>query len=155
MWAATRNLSAVHKLTGVPVKVINGWRDEVWFQEVCSKVRREKNDVLDAKITQALDKTVDILLDRYEHGEMVYDRTAKAYRRDPVRVKDIAYMTNVIFDKRQILRGKPTSRTESVSSDTKLKELKENFEKLAKSKEINPESKPIEGKAKVIKEKKD
>ena len=91
-----------------------------------------------------MDKVTDIVLDRFDNGEVHFDRKTGTTHRVPVRVKDIAYMTSVLFDKRQIIRGEPTTRTETISKDQKLQELKETFENLARSKGINPKRKVIE-----------
>lgn len=145
VFAVTRNYENTHKLVGIPVRVLKKMAMEPWWSQIIEKVRVEKNEVLDDKITDALDKALDIVLDRYEHGEHVYDRSAKKYRRDPVKIKDISHMTQGLFDKRQLIRNKPTAVTEKVSTDERLKKLKENFEKLAHSVGINPKREIIDG----------
>jgi hypothetical protein len=47
-------------------------------------------------------------------------------------------ISSSIIDKRQLLRGKPTSRTESVSEGSRLKKLEEAFTKLAHTKRPKP-----------------
>lgn len=145
VFAVTRHFENTHKLVGIPVRVLKKMAMEPWWSQIIEKVRVEKNEVLDDKITDALDKALDIVLDRYEHGEHVYDRSAKKYRRDPVKIKDISHMTHGLFDKRQLIRNKPTNVTEKVSTNERLKKLKENFEKLAHSVGINPKGEIIDG----------
>lgn len=143
-FAVMRDYKQVSKLTGIPEGTLRKFKDEPWWYEVLKKVKKEKNEVLDDKITDALDKVADIVLDRFDNGEVYYDRKTGETYRIPVRVKDIAYMTSVLFDKRQIIRGEPTTRTETMSRDQKLEALKETFENLAKSKGINPKREVIE-----------
>ena len=144
LFAVMRNYKMVSKHTGIPETQLRKWKDELWWYEIIKKVRKEKNEVLDDKLSDALDKATDIVLDRFENGEVFMDRKTGEMYRLPVKVKDIAYMTSVMFDKRQIIRGEPTSRTESISNERKLEELKNTFEKLAKSKGINPQREVIE-----------
>lgn len=143
-FAVLRDYKKVSKLTGIPESALRKFKDEPWWFEIIKKVRKEKNEVLDDKITDALDKVTDIVLDRFDNGEVFIDRKTGETYRLPVRIKDIAYMTSVLFDKRQIIRGEPTTRTETLSRDQKLQELKETFENLAKSKGINPKREVIE-----------
>jgi hypothetical protein len=42
----------------------------------------------------------------------------------------------ILFDKRQLIRGEATSRTESISTDRRLEKLKSEFEKFSKTKVI-------------------
>ena len=57
--------------------------------------------------------------------------------------KDKAWVMGITFDKRALLRGDPTSRTEKVDQKALISELKEDFEAMARQhldkKVINPE----------------
>lgn len=144
VFAVARNYERVSGLTGVPVAQLKRWNDEPWWHEIIAKVKKEKNEVLDGKITETLDKTLDMIQDRVENGETYYNPKSKEYYNLPLKAKDAAIVTSILFDKRQLIRGEATSRTESISSEEKLLALKQNFENLAKSKLINPNSEPIE-----------
>ena len=145
VYTVTRNFDKTKELTGVPRYVLKKWADQAWWVETMNKVVKGRNDALDAKITEVLDKTVDLISDRLDNGETHYNHKTETTYKLPLKAKEAAQVTSVLFDKRQLIRGEATSRTESVSSEQKLLALKENFEKLARSKLINPGSEPIEG----------
>lgn len=145
LFAVTRNYEKVQDLTGIPARILKEFAMEPWWDHIISQVKQQKNDVLDAKITEALDRALDVINDRLKHGEVYVDRkTLKEYR-VPVSSKTAAITTDLLFDKRQLLRGEATSRSESLGQEQRLLQLKEQFERLATSKQINPKSEPIEG----------
>lgn len=150
LWAATKDYDTVSKLAKVPVGQIKKMMTEPWWQHVVDKVRKEKNDVLDEKITQALDKTVDIVLDRLQNGETQYYHKTGEYIKVPVKIREIAQMSAHMFTQRQLIRGEATTRTEVSTTEQKLAKMKETFEALANSKGINPKAEIIESEAEEI-----
>ena len=145
LYAVIRNFKQVSDLTGVSVRTLEQWTLETWWTEAISKVIKLKNEELDGKITQALDKGLDIILDRFTNGEIFIDRKTKDQYRVPMSTKNTALATDILFDKRQLLRGEATTRTETITQEQRLLALKDQFEKLAASKGINTKSEPIEG----------
>ena len=126
LWAATRNYNTVSELTKVPVKLLKEWRLEPWFQNVVSRVVKDHNDVLDQKLTQIIDKCTDELADRLISGNTRVDKYGK-HHLTPVEARDLAVVLGVIFDKRQLVRGEATSRTEAISADKRLEQLQQAF----------------------------
>jgi hypothetical protein len=126
------------------------WALEPWWNNVVQNVRKEQNEVLDRKMTEVLDSAIDLIKDRIIGGEYLLDRQKTretgepVYHRIPLRAKDATIAVDTLFDKRQLLRGEATTRTETVSETDKLKKLQENFERLARSKGINSEGNVID-----------
>lgn len=145
LYAVLRDFQKVSDLTGIPVHYIEPWVIEPWWDEIILKVKKEKNEKLDSVITEVLAKGLEIVEDRFANGEIMVDRKTKQEYRVPVNVKNVSIVIDAIFDKRQLIRGEATTRTEVIDSEKKLEQLKNNFEKLAKSKLINPDAEPIEG----------
>lgn len=150
LWAVTKNFTDVSKLVGVRTYILKKWSKEPWWDNVIQNVRKEQNEILDAKMTQVLDKAIDLIKDRIEGGEYWLDRKKTqetgepTYIRLPLRAKDATIAVDTLFDKRQLLRGEATTRSESITEVDKLKKLQENFERLAQSKGINPDGELIE-----------
>lgn len=144
VFAVTRNYDRTSDLTGIPAHELRKFGEEAWWHEIGSKVRKEKNEALDGKITETLDKALDLITDRLVNGETYYNPRTETEYILPVKAKDAAIVTSILFEKRQLIRGEATSRTENSTSEQKLLVLKANFEKLAKSKLINPDSEPID-----------
>ena len=145
IFAVTKDLNATEELTGIPRGILKTYVDKPWWSEIISKVKKEKNELLDAKISQILENSLDQIEDRINDGEYYIDRKTKAVTRIPVRTKDLAMATDILFDKRQLIRGEATVLVESITTEQRLLQLKENFERLAVSKGINPNGEIIDG----------
>lgn len=145
LYAVLRDSKKINQLTDVPVSVIDNWINEPWFGDIVLKVRKERNEKLDSAITDVLAKGLEIVQDRFENGELMVNRRTGEEYRVPVNVKNVALVADIFFDKRQLIRGEATTRTETITQEQKLEKLKNNFEKLARSKLINPSAPIIEG----------
>lgn len=136
IYAATGHFGRTSELTKLPESLIRQWRKQSWFQELLREIRSENNEKLDAKFTEIVDAALDQLSDRITHGDHVVLRDGSLVRR-PVTAKDLSLVSAINIDKRQLLRGEPTSRSESlgtVEQQTvgRLEKLAETFEQLAK-----------------------
>lgn len=148
-WAVVRDYKKVQILTGIPLAVLKNWSQEPWWDNIIHKVVKEKNDELDGRLTEAIHKVVDLIVDRIDNGELYPagkdEEGNVVYERIPLKVRDAILAFEAVFNKRQLLRGEATSRSETISEERKLQTLKENFERLAKSKGINANGEIIEG----------
>jgi hypothetical protein len=135
-YAVTGNARRVSELIKVPEGTIRAWKTTEWWHEVMSRIQQDQNDELDTKITKNIDKAVEAVQDRLEHGDYVYNAKTNELVRKPVNAKDLSIVAAVMVDKRQLLRGQPTSRVEKVSENEKLTRLAAEFKKFAQAKEI-------------------
>lgn len=139
MYAVLGSMPKVAELTGLPEATIRSWRRQEWFQLILKEVWSENNELLNTKLTKSIQKAQDLLDDRLENGDTKVLKDGTLVR-VPISGKDLSLITAINFDKRQILRGEPTSRSEQVSSGdkqlTRLEQLAETFETLASQKRI-------------------
>lgn len=142
VFAATGSFEKTAELTKVPEGTIRSWRKTDWFMALIDEVRNENNDAIDAKFNEIIDKALDSVIDRLDNGDFcIHPKTGELVRR-PIGAKDLSLVQAINIDKRQLLRGLPTSRTESLGSPDKLEKLAEAFIKLASMKQ---EPKLLEG----------
>lgn len=132
LFAATGNAKKVEELSGVPAPTVSKWVKEPWAKEILTEIHDENDAEIDAKFTKIVSTALDQVQDRLENGDYVLQRNGETVRK-PVGARDLANVTTSILDKRQLLRGKPTSRTESANESSRLKRLEEAFTKLGAS----------------------
>lgn len=99
----------VSKDTGVKWNTISSWaRKSTWWDEVIHKLRKEKQDELDAMMTNYLHEAQNQALDRVKNGD--YKLTAGGeLKRVPMTGRDLALTSAAFFDKRALIRGDATS----------------------------------------------
>jgi len=142
-YAATGSLKRASEISRVTYGTIKRWKTEDWWAEMLSRVRQEKDEELDAKFTKIVDKTLDTIEDRLTNGELVYDTKRGTIVKVPVSTRDAVKVAALAVEKRQLLRGAPTSRTEHIKSSEvkdKLQSLAEEFKKFVKARDITKEA---------------
>lgn len=135
------NMNRVSKIINMPSGTLRRWKQEDWWEDVVKKVRAEKNDEMDAHMTNIIDKAFKAVEDRLDNGEVIIDKTGDMIR-VPVKLRDSVYTAEKLIDKRNLLRGEPTTRSENISVANRLDLLKEQFKRFVNAKEI--QSIPVE-----------
>jgi len=144
LYAAIGNAAEVARILGVQSTLIRQWKTLEWWDVMMRRVHLEKDEELDSKFTKIVDKAVDEINDRLENGEFVYNaRTGETVRVKP-KMRDVAMVAATNLEKRQLLRGQPTSRSEKIDVSDSLKRLATEFAKFSKAKDITPESEIID-----------
>jgi hypothetical protein len=139
MYAATRNLKTVQEYTKVPVSTLRRWQSEPWWTNVVDRVVKDNNDQLDAALTDIIDTCKDQIQDRLKNGDVrVNFKTGETYT-TPMSARELTMTLAILFDKRQLIRGEATSRSETVSQDKRLEVLREQFVKFSEASEIEGE----------------
>lgn len=144
VFAVVKNVKKTAEITGIPMSAIKKFQQDPFFDNVVQNVYQQKNEELDNYLTEIVHKAAEVIKDRLENGEAVVTKDGKVFER-PISAREATHVLGTAFDKRQLLRGEATSRSESVSGGDRLKDLQARFEALAQSKGINPHSEPIEG----------
>ena len=139
LYAVLKNYKEVSEITGVSVANIKKWKQEAWFENVVSRVIKEKNDILDQKLTGVIENCAELIQERLTKGDVrVNYKTGETYE-VPLDARGLALVMGIVFDKRQLIRGEATSRTETVSFDRRLENLRDTFEKFSKATQIEGE----------------
>jgi hypothetical protein len=127
--------------TGVPAQTVRHWRLQDWFKDLVEELRREDDHSTDAKLTGIVNKALDTVVDRLENGDFMFDPKSSAFVRKPLLAKDVTKIADTMFDKRNLLRGKPTSisgKQEQISD--RLVKLALEFARFAGAKDITKEA---------------
>jgi hypothetical protein len=132
IYAATGNFATTADLCKVPEHTVRYWRKQEWFQVLLMEIREENNEAIDAKFTDIVESAIEQISDRVKNGDFRISKKGEVVR-VPVGVRDLSLVAAINIDKRQLLRGLPTSRTEKIEGPNvdKLAVLAEAFEALA------------------------
>lgn len=142
-YALTGNLLTAADRSGVPWDLVRQWKTRsTWWDELLQQIKQHKMEEFDAKASAVVDDCLAALMERVQKGEEIVLQNGQVKTKS-ISARDLAYITSVLFDKRQLARGAATS-IKQTSSEDMLKKLKKDFEKMAKDKE-EKEPKTIEG----------
>jgi len=134
--------------TPIPASTIRKWKNTTsWWKPVLHEVRKAKQDQLDAKLTSIIMEGADKLEDRVRNGNIKLNPKTGELNRIPMTSGELAKdAVGIPYDKRALMRGDPTSRTEKIDPKIMLEDLAKQFVKIV---EMN-EPKPID--AEIVKE---
>lgn len=136
--AGMTNASDLEELTKVPAGTIRVWKTREWWHDLVERIHVEKDAELDAKFTKIIDKTLNRIVTAIDEGDTHLTKTGQLVK-VPVKARDAAMISAMMVDKRNLLRGKPTSRTEKISDSDRLTKLAADFRKFAGAKTIQGE----------------
>lgn len=143
-YVCTGSAKAAATLCEVPRSTISSWvADAEWWPDAIGEARRRKQKELDGKLTGVIDSTLRQLQDRIANGDEVVGRNGEVSRKK-VGARDLAIIAGTMYDKRALLRGDPTSRSESTQGGVALQDLQARFAEVANqlnAKVINNEPK--------------
>lgn len=143
LYAVTRNWGHTSELSKVPVGTLKKWAQEDWWQNVIGRIVKDKNDELDGALTSIIHECQEQIKNRLQVGDpKVNFKTGDVYY-VPLDVRALTMSLAILFDKRQLIRGEATSRSETVSTEKRLEFLKGQFEKFSKAKEIEGEAQEV------------
>ncbi len=125
-------------MTKVPEQTLFAWKRTEWWADLVAEFKREERLTLSSKLKKVVDKSWDIVSDRLENGDYIWDQKAQQLVRKPVSLKDAA---KVALDS-SVVREK-LDRTENFTVDgdqvhDKLDKLAKAFADLAKG--VKPEA---------------
>lgn len=143
VFAVSGNSRRVAELTKIPEATIRLWKTTEWWNELLTRVHVEEDEELDTSLTKLVTKAVTAVNDRLDEGDWVYNPKMDKLIRKPVNARDLAIVTAITIDKRQLLRGQPTARIEKISQDERLSKLALQFKQFTLAKDITQESEII------------
>lgn len=106
------NIAATARRFQTTVYEIKKLMGTSWWQDLTVQIKRDAQVKIDAGFTRLIEKGMQKLEDRLDHGEIASIKTEKdgstTIRRAPMRAIDIAKITDMAFMKRQLVRNEPT-----------------------------------------------
>lgn len=100
-------LTAVSKRLGIRYYEVQKLSRTLWWNEEVARIRRDIAAGEIAMQTRLVDRCLDLLMDRIEHGDLVATRTG--FKREPLKATDLARIAHTVFTERQLLRNEPTA----------------------------------------------
>ena len=104
----TGNMKRVAENTGIPRTTLLGWKKTEWWDELVVKLRHEKGEEFDAKLTKLIDASFEQAQDRVENGDYRVNKEGELIR-VPMGGKELVITGATVYDKQRLHRNEPTS----------------------------------------------
>lgn len=120
------NLAMTARVLKIPEETVYRWRKTSWWKEIEGELKTQDELQLSARLKRVMEKTLDAVDDRLEHGDYVYNQKTGEMRRKPVSMRDAHKVSMDLIDKRDLLaRRNQTDASEEQMSDKLLKMMKQ------------------------------
>ena len=88
------NLRLTSYTLKIPDQTLYMWKKSEWWNKLVSEVKQEERLTVSSRLKKVMDKSWDVVADRLEHGDWIYDQKAGELRRKPVSLRDAAKVAN-------------------------------------------------------------
>lgn len=129
------SLKLVSGALQIPFDTLKVWKASEWWKTLEGELRVQEDLQLSARLTKIVNRSYDVIEDRMEHGDFVYDQKSGKMRRKPVNMRDAHKVAIDLMDKKDMLVTRHISG-DSVTADKiekTLADLAANFAKIANS----------------------
>lgn len=138
------SVRAAARLCKVPEQTAFVWARQPWWKELVDDLNSQDQLKLSARLKKIVEKTFDVVEDRLEHGDYVYDQKTGEMRRKPVNAKDAAKIAIDFDNKRDnVIRGMSQVASEE-QLDDKLNKLAAKFAAIVNGKKDTTDAETVE-----------
>ena len=126
-WMMTGNVAMTARVLKIPEPTVRLWSNSTWWQEVVEDLKTQDRLTMSNRLKKLVDKSLEVVEDRLERGDFVYDQKSGEMRRKPVAMRDAHKVVMDLDNKREALlrEQQPVMSVEAV--DDKLNKLAEKF----------------------------
>ena len=129
LWLACGSPTHVGAALGINRRTIHIWMNSGWWKRVVEEIRTEGRFVLNKKLRNIVDKSLDVLYDRMENGDFAFNRDTGEVVRKPISARDAHKIASDFIDKSEKLE-EPLKQNNTQVED-RLTQLADAFSKFA------------------------
>lgn len=130
VYAVVGNASRTEEITGIPSYVVRKWKQQEWWPQIIDRIRQEKDDELDTKLTKIVDKAVEEINDRVEQGDHFYNAVTGEIIRKPMDGRELVVIASTFLGNREKLRSKQGVSSAQTSIQERLERIAQDIRKL-------------------------
>lgn len=108
----------VAEITGVSYQLVRMWKTQQWWADLVAEIRASRDMQVDTKLSKLVDKSLELVGDRLENGEIVWNKKTEQYDRIPVALAAANKVANDLLNQQLNLSKKKV--VEAVGDRSKL-----------------------------------
>jgi hypothetical protein len=145
----TGNLALTASMLKIPEDTLRRWIRMPWWAEVVADFKDQDELQLSARLKNIVNKTWDVVEDRLQNGDFVYDQKTGAMRRKPVAMRDAHKVGVDLHNQRELLLNKHAPRASEEAIDDKLNKLAAKFAAIVQGRQA-PSQEIVDVESKVV-----
>lgn len=130
------NMRLVSEVTNIPYDTLYDWKRQEWWATLVEELRVAAKAKRGAKLSTIIDNSLELVQDRLENGDWMYDQKSGKLIRKPVSLRDVTQVANNLMDK-QIQMEQLADRMDNNKTTVQetLAMLAKEFQKLNRNKQ--------------------
>lgn len=120
----------------IPEVTITSWKRQEWWQEMANDIRGQETIEVSNRMKKIISKSMELVEDRLEHGDFIYDQKTGKMKRKPVALRDIHRVTVDMIDRRERLNTTEKVQVHEDNVVSKLEKLAQQFAQFANKQDI-------------------
>src|SRR4030095_528452 len=101
-WMMTGNIAMSARILKIPEPTVRLWSRSTWWQECVEDLKSQDRLTMSHRLQKLVDKSLDVVADRLDNGDFVYDQKTGEMRRKPVAMRDAPKVAMDLENKRDI-----------------------------------------------------
>lgn len=115
-WLALGSLKQTAAVIGVSHGIVKNWKLTPWWKDLQDEIIASRRVVQANKLSKIVDKSLDVIDDRLENGDFVYNSKSGEIHRKPVALRDATTAANALMQRAAIIEK--LNRDEQVAETT-------------------------------------
>jgi hypothetical protein len=136
------NLKLVSGALKIPYATLRLWKSSEWWKQIIEDLKIQEDLQLSTRLKKIITKSYDVIEDRMENGDFVFDQKTGEMRRKPVGVRDATEVARQLEERREKAverhMGEKTITEDKIEKT--LASLAEQFAKIANQVNTNKPS---------------
>jgi hypothetical protein len=135
LYMTNGNMRTVSEVMEVPYSTLCDWKNSDWWQQLVEEIRNAKRAKTGTKLSTIIDTSLEVVLDRLQHGDYVLNNKTGKIERRKVSLRDAATVTNNLITRQlqmEELADKMDTNKATVQDTLAL--LAREFQKMNKQK---------------------
>lgn len=133
LWMVVGSNVTVAAALGIQIDTFKRWKAQKWWKDAVEDLKHENSIRLSSRLRKIAEKSFELVEDRLENGDYIYDQKTGEMRRKPMLGKDVARIATDFVDKAIKIDSKPREEEQVVLG--RLEDLAKRFEELAQKKQ--------------------
>ena len=122
----------------IPRITLQRWTKTEWWKDIYDEVKQQDNIVLSLRLQKIVARSLDLVEDRLEKGDIFYDQKLGTVVRKEVSLRDAHQVFKDSFIVKEQIERPNTVALDTESIGDKLANLAAQFEKLAENQKAKP-----------------
>lgn len=130
------NFAETARVLGINEHTLRSWKSSDWWHELLQEMKKQDTILLNKRLKSIAAKSLELMEERLEQGDWIYDQKTGELRRKPVSLRDATQATVSVLTIKDKIDDKENFTVAQEHIEQKLSKLAEAFTKLSKGEKL-------------------